>query len=257
MLSIMDTISVLRSRNGISKKGELSLTKEQIFKKIKKGIIVSCQALKHEPFYGSELMARMAIAASIGGAVGIRANTPQDIAAIRNAVDLPIIGLKKIKYPDSDAYITPTLKDVEEVINAGADIVAIDCTKSLKPGGKKNAEFIAEIRKNFDTIILADISTYQEGREAEELGVDMIATTLSGYTSYSPQIDTVDFDLIEKLAKDTSVPILAEGRIWRPEEAVKALNLGAYAVVIGTAITRPQEITKYFVEHVKENVLFS
>ncbi|NLO82513.1 MAG: N-acetylmannosamine-6-phosphate 2-epimerase [Clostridiales bacterium] len=222
------------------------MSKEEILKKIYKGVIVSCQALEHEPLYGAEIMARMAIAAKEGGAVGIRANYPQDIRAIRKEVDLPLIGIYKVQYADSEAYITPTLKEVEEVIKAGADIVAVDCTKRLKPANKTTEDFIREIRENFTTIIMADISTYEEGLMAEELGVDMISTTLSGYTPYSPQIEGPDFELVERLSKAVDVPVIAEGRIWTSQEAVKALELGAYAVVIGAAITRPQKITERF-----------
>jgi len=226
------------------------MTKESILKQIYKGVIVSCQALEDEPLYGAEIMAKMAIAAEMGGAVGIRANYPQDIRAIRKAVKLPIIGLYKVKYEDSPAYITPTIKEVEEVLKAGADVVAVDCTKSLKPGNKTTRDFIKEIKDNFNAIILADISTYEEGIEAQESGADMISTTLSGYTPYSPQQEEPDFKLVERLAKDAKVPVIAEGRIWEPREAVKALELGAYAVIIGTAITRPMEITKRFVQTV-------
>lgn len=235
------------------RQGENSMTKESILKKIYKQIIVSCQALECEPLYGAEIMAKMAIAAEMGGAVGIRANFPQDIRAIREVVQLPIIGLKKVNYADSAAYITPTLKEVKEVIESGADIIAVDCTRILKPGNKTSAEFIKEIKANFKTIILADISTYEEGVEAQEAGADMISTTLSGYTPYSPQLEGPDFDLIQRLAKDMTIPVIAEGRIWHPHEAVKALELGAYSVVIGTAITRPQEITKRFIRAVNKS----
>ena len=137
------------------------MSKEEILKKIYKGVIVSCQALEHEPLYGAEIMARMAIAAKEGGAVGIRANYPQDIRAIRKEVDLPLIGIYKVQYADSEAYITPTLKEVEEVIKAGADFVAVDCIKRLKPSNKTTEFFIREIRENFTTIIMAVISTYE------------------------------------------------------------------------------------------------
>lgn len=226
------------------------MTKEEILKQIYKGIIISCQALDDEPLHGSEIMAKMAIAARMGGAIAIRANSPQDIEAIRKAVDLPIIGLKKVSYPDSAAYITPTLKEVEEVVGSGADLVAMDCTKVAKPGNKTSRELIQRVKRDFDTILLADISTYEEGLEAQDAGADIISTTLSGYTPYSPQIEGPDFKLIEDLAKDADIPVIAEGRIWRPEEAVKALELGAHAVVVGTAITRPQEIAKRFIQTV-------
>jgi N-acylglucosamine-6-phosphate 2-epimerase len=227
-------------------------TKEGILKQFHKGVIVSCQALEHEPLHGSDIMAKMAIAAHMSGAVGIRSNSPQDIEAIRKSVDLPVIGLYKVNYEDSPAYITPTMKEVRAVVNAGADIVAVDCTKSLKPGNVTTRDFIKEIKENFNTMILADISTYEEAMEAQDAGADFISSTLSGYTPYSPQIEGPDFDLVEALVRDAAVPVFAEGRIWRPEEAVKALDLGAWAVIIGSAITRPQEITKKFVQAVEK-----
>lgn len=222
----------------------------EIFNKIYKGLIVSCQALEGEPLYGRDIMAKMAIAAKDGGAVGIRANYAQDIKAIKEVVDLPIIGLIKEQYGNSQAYITPTMKEVRKVVGAGADIVAIDGTQAIKPDGKSTNEFIKSIKQEFDIIVMADISTYEEGFNAVESGVDMVSTTLSGYTPYSPQIEGPDFELMERLAKDLSVPVIGEGRIWSPEEAVKALKLGVHAVVVGTAITRPQKITERFTKYV-------
>lgn len=221
-----------------------------ILKTIHKGLIVSCQALHDEPLYGSHIMAKMAIAARDGGAVGIRANYADDIKAIKEVVDLPLIGLVKRDYPDSDAYITPTMKEVEEVVNAGADIVAIDATDVPKPYGKTTEELISDIRDKFDIIILADVSTYEEAVKAEEAGAHMVSTTLSGYTPHSPQLEGPDFDLIEKAARDLDIPVIGEGRIWVPEEAKQALDLGAYAVVVGSAITRPREITRRFVSKI-------
>lgn len=222
-----------------------------IVKQLKGGLIVSCQALEDEPLYGSEIMAKMAYAAKLGGAVGIRANYAQDIKAIKEVVDLPVIGLIKRKYDGCPVYITPTIREVKDVVEAGADIVAIDATKSLKPDGKTTAEFIRDIRKTFDIVILADVSTYEEGMEAEKAGADMVSTTLSGYTPYSPKLEGPDFELVKRLAKDLRIPLIAEGRYWTPEEVVKALDLGAHAVVVGTAITRPKDITARFVRAIK------
>lgn len=224
---------------------------ENILKQIHKGLIVSCQALTDEPLYGSHIMAKMAIAAKKGGAVGIRANYADDIKAIKEVVDLPIIGLVKRDYPDSDAYITPTIKEVEEVVEAGADIVAVDATNIVKPGGVTTEKLIADIRRQFDIIILADISTLEEAIIAEKAGAHMISTTLSGYTPHSPQLEGPDFKLIEETVEKLNIPVLGEGRIWTPEEAKKALDLGAHAVVVGSAITRPMEITKRFVKGIQ------
>jgi len=228
------------------------MTRDQVLKKIYKGLIVSCQALESEPLYGSEIMAKMAIAAEKGGAVGIRANYSADIKAIKEAVDLPIIGLIKREYPGYEVYITPTLREVEEVVAAGAHIVAIDATDMSRPGNKSASEFIYEIKKKFDIMVMADVSTYEEGIRAQDAGADIVSTTMSGYTPYSPKSEGPDFELIRNLSSDLTVPLIGEGRIWEPKEAVKALELGAYAIVVGTAITRPMNITKRFTEAIAQ-----
>ncbi|MGF7396391.1 N-acetylmannosamine-6-phosphate 2-epimerase [Thermoanaerobacterium thermosaccharolyticum] len=225
---------------------------------IKNGLIVSCQALSDEPLHSPLIMAKMAKAAEMGGAVAIRANGFEDIKAIRREVKLPIIGLIKKNYEGYKPYITPTIEEVSAVVKAGADIVAIDATKLIKPGDISTKDLLREIKKLYPNIlVMADISTYNEGIEAENLGFDIVSTTLSGYTDYSPKIDGPDFELIEKLSKALKVPLIAEGRIWTPEEAIKALELGAYAVVVGTAITRPQEITKRFAESIRKAVKYA
>lgn len=214
---------------------------------IEKGLIVSCQALEEEPLHSSFIMSKMAFAAKQGGATGIRANSYQDIVEIKEAVDLPVIGIVKRVYEDSDIYITPTIEEIDELVNAGADIIALDATDRTRPNGKSLETFIKEIREKYeDLILMADISTYEEGIRAFELGFDIVSTTLSGYTPYSKKLDNPDFELLEKLVKAVSVPVIAEGRIWTPEEAKKALQIGAHAVVVGTAITRPREITRRF-----------
>lgn len=219
---------------------------------LKKGFIVSCQALEHEPLYGSDIMAAMAAAAESGGASAIRANTPQDIAAIKRKCKIPVIGLYKKHYPDSDVYITPTLLEAGEVIRAGADIVAIDCTSMPRPRNEKLDHVIAAIRKNFpNTLIMADISTFEEGVSAMKLGVDVVSTTMSGYTPQSPKQQTPDFELIGKLAALGQTPVFAEGRIWSIEDCLRCFDAGAHAVVIGTAITRPQEVVRRFVMSIK------
>ncbi|SMB99632.1 N-acylglucosamine-6-phosphate 2-epimerase [Thermanaeromonas toyohensis ToBE] len=224
-----------------------------ILRRLEKGLIVSCQAPVDDPLHSSFIMARIAKAAELGGAVAIRANGYEDILAIRKEVKLPIIGLIKKHYEGYKPYITPTIEEVDKVIKAGADIVAVDATKACKPGNITTAEFFTMIRQKYPkTLIMADISTYEEGIEAYYLGFNLISTTLSGYTDYSPQIDEPDFELIERLSKDVKVPLIAEGRIWTPEQAIKAFEKGAYAVVVGTAITRPQEITRRFVNYITE-----
>ncbi|MEQ2129733.1 N-acetylmannosamine-6-phosphate 2-epimerase [Caldanaerobacter subterraneus KAk] len=222
--------------------------------------MVSCQALEGEPLHSSFIMAKMAKAAEIGGAVAIRANgyedivaIKKDIVAIKKEVNLPVIGIVKRKYEGYVPYITPTMKEVEEVVSAGAEIIAVDGTRSIKPGGISTERFLKEIKNKYpEKIVMADISTFEEGIEATKMGFDLVSTTLSGYTDYSPDLDEPDYELIEKLAKAIKVPLIAEGRIWTPEQAVMALEKGAYAVVVGTAITRPHEITRRFVRCIRE-----
>lgn len=223
-----------------------------IIQQLENGLIVSCQALEGEPLHSPFIMTKMAKAAEMGGAVAIRANGYEDIIEIKKEVNLPVIGLIKKKYKGYAPYITPTMEEVDKVIEAGADIVAIDATKSYKPGNITTEQFLEMIRKKYPrAIVMADISTYEEGIEAYKAGFDLISTTLSGYTEYSPDLEEPDYELIERLAKEVKVPLIAEGRIWTPEQALKALEKGAYAVVVGTAITRPHEITRRFVNFIK------
>ncbi len=226
------------------------MTPTEIAARLRGGLIVSCQALPGEPLFGADIMARLAIAASAGGAVGIRANSPADIAAIRAACDLPLIGLSKVDVPSFDVYITPTLADAQAVASAGADVIALDATARPHPEGL-TADFIRRVRAETGLPVLADISTEDEALEAQDAGADFVSTTMSGYTSYSPQTGEPDLDLIRRLAPLLSVPLIAEGRIATPEQARAALDAGAWAVVVGGAITRPQQITERFLRAIK------
>ncbi|MEH7246794.1 N-acetylmannosamine-6-phosphate 2-epimerase [Neobacillus niacini] len=220
-----------------------------IINTFKGGLIVSCQALEAEPLFGSETMGKMALAAKKGGAVGIRANTGIDIIEIKKAVSLPIIGLVKQNYEDSEIYITPTIKEVDEVIRAGADIIAFDATNRIRPNGQTITDFVEAVKEKYpNQLLMGDISTLEEGIFAADLGVDMISTTLCGYTPYTSQYHSFNKDLLTNLVNETNIPIVAEGRIDTPELAAECIRLGAYAVVVGSAITRPQEITKRFVQ---------
>lgn len=220
---------------------------EHFVDKVHGGLIVSCQAQPHEPLHGSAIMARMALAAAQGGAVAIRANTPPDIAAIRSAVDLPIVGLFKVDLPGYDVYITPRLQDAQAVAEAGADVIAIDATQRLRPDFGTLAEYIAAIHTVTGLPVMADISTYAEGLAAAEAGADLVSTTMSGYTPYSPVQPGPDLDLVRRLAAKLTVPLVAEGRYHTPDQVTQALAAGATTVVVGGAITRPQEITHRFV----------
>jgi len=214
-------------------------------------LIVSCQALPDEPLFGSAHMAAMSRAAAEGGAAAIRANTPADISAIRQAVALPIIGLYKIDFPDSDIYITPDLASAQAVAEAGADIIAIDATARPRPGGVTLASLINYIH-DLGKLVLADISTLAEALEAERLGADFIATTMAGYTPDTAGLgEGPAFDLLAAVVAGVKKPVIAEGRIKTPAQARQALALGAHAVVVGGAITRPQHITRAFARAVQ------
>ena len=210
---------------------------------LKGKLIVSCQALPDEPLHSSFIMGRMALAAKQGGASGIRANTKEDIKEIQSQVDLPIIGIVKRDYDDSDIYITPTMKEIEELMEVKPEIIAMDATISKRPGGKTLDEFFKEVKAKYpDQLFMADCSTVEEALHADELGFDFIGTTMVGYTEQSKG------DKIEANAKHR---VIAEGNINTPEKARHVIELGAYSVVVGSIITRPQLITKSFVEEME------
>lgn len=224
----------------------------EILEKIKGGLIVSCQALAEEPLHSSYIMSRMAYAAYLGGAAGIRANTVEDITEIKKTVDLPIIGIIKQVYDDSDVYITPTLREVQKLYNCGVDIIAVDSTNRPRTKGVSFEEFFTEVRKQFpDQLFMADTSCFSEGKKARELGIDIVGTTMSGYTPYTKGTVLPDFALMERYVKELDCPVIAEGGIWTPEQLKKALDIGVHAAVVGTAITRPREITKRFADAIK------
>ncbi|MGH4120213.1 N-acetylmannosamine-6-phosphate 2-epimerase [Clostridium sp.] len=218
---------------------------------LKGQLIVSCQALVEEPLYGSDIMAKLAYAAETGGAAAIRANTIEDIIEIKKSVDLPIIGIIKKIYDDSEVYITPTIKEVRALHNIGVYIIATDFTNRTRPYGIDLLQFYKQIRDEFpDQIFMADISTYEEGIMAEKIGMDIISTTLSGYTNYSVNSDGPDLELVNRLSKKVNIPVICEGKIHYPKQAKIALDNGAYAVVVGGAITRPLEITERFIKEI-------
>lgn len=217
-------------------------------------LIVSCQALPDEPLHSDFIMARMAVAAKEGGAAGIRANSVVDIAAIRKAVDLPIIGIIKRDYEGADVYITATMKEVDELMTVRPNIIAIDATTSTRPNGESLKEFFQKVKEKYpDQLWMADCSTIDEMLTADQLGFDFIGTTLVGYTKQSQgdKIESNDFEIIRKALSKLSHPLIAEGNIDTPDKVRRVLELGAYSVVVGSAITRPQLITKKFVEATK------
>lgn len=217
---------------------------------IKNSLIVSCQALEDEPLHGSEVMVKMAEAAEVGGAEGIRANSPADIKAIRRKISLPLIGLWKTEINGYPVYITPTYKAAAAVLEAGADYVAIDCTARKRPESLE--DIFARLRKNYpDRGIVADISSLKDLEELGDLKPEFLSTTMSGYTAESRGRAKPDFKLIKELKKATDIKILAEGHYSSGQEAKRALKYGAFAVVIGSAITRPQLITDRIVSEMR------
>jgi N-acylglucosamine-6-phosphate 2-epimerase len=214
---------------------------------VKNQLIVSCQALPEEPLYGADIMVCMARAAQQGGARALRANTPVDIKAIKHEIDLPLIGIYKENIEGYNVYITPTIDHALAVAVAGAEIIAIDATNQPRPSGDLG-EFIKEIHEKTGCLVMADISTYEEGVEAEKLGADLVSTTLSGYTPYSQQLDGPDLELISKLSKTCTIPVIGEGKYHTPDQVIQALDRGATSVVVGGAISRPQQITNRFVK---------
>ncbi|WP_419955489.1 N-acetylmannosamine-6-phosphate 2-epimerase [Neobacillus niacini] len=221
------------------------------FTTIHKDLIVSCQALEHEPLHGSEIMAKMAQAAKEGGAKVIRSNSAVDVAAIKRQTGLPVIGLVKRDYPDSEIFITATLKEVKELLEVEADVIALDATYRKRPNGENLKDLVDYIHENSNALVMADIATIRDAEYALECGADMVSTTLSGYTDDSPKQDDPDFELVEQLSGRLPIPVIAEGRIQTPEQARKMLELGAWSIVVGGAISRPQLITKAFAEGIR------
>lgn len=218
---------------------------------LKGKLIVSCQALPHEPLHSSFIMGRMALAAKEGGACGIRANTCEDIKEIQNNVDLPVIGIVKRDYEDSEIYITPTMKEVDELMEVKPEIIAMDATLAKRPGGLTLDEFFYQVKEKYpEQLFMADCSTVEEALHADELGFDFIGTTMVGYTPQSKhlKIEANDFEILREIVAKVKHRVIAEGNINTPEKARRVIELGAFSVVVGSIITRPQLITKNFAE---------
>lgn len=224
---------------------------ENRIEQLKGKLIVSCQALPHEPLHSSFIMGRMALAAKEGGALGIRANTKEDIKEIQSQVDLPIIGIVKRDYEDSKVYITPTMKEIDELMEVKPEIIALDATGALRPGGLTLDDFFHQIKEKYpEQLLMADCSTVEEALHADELGFDFIGTTMVGYTEQSKndKIEANDFEIIKQIVAKAKNKVIAEGNINTPEKAKRVVELGVFSVVVGSIITRPQLITKSFAE---------
>ena len=223
---------------------------ESQFENLRSRLIVSCQVQHDDPIYSEEMPVKMAEAAQWAGAVGIRANSSEQIRAIREAVDLPIIGLYKIWQEGTDVFITPTLEAAKQVYEAGADIIALDCTDQMI-NGREAYHLLPEVKEALpEAIIFADVSTYEEAKRALELGADVIGPTLYGYTRQTKDIEQPDLREFARMCRDfgDQAYLIMEGHIYTPEDAIKCLYLGAHAVVVGSAITRPHLTAKRFVD---------
>lgn len=226
-----------------------------MLEKIKNGLVVSCQALENEPLHSSYIMSKMALAAAQGGAVGIRANSKEDIIAIKQEVSLPVVGIVKRDYPDSEVFITATKKEIDELAESGCEMIAMDATMRPRPNGEKLAELVAYTKENYPHVkLMADISTLEEALQAEQLGFDCVSTTLYGYTKETAghKLYDNDFEFVKTVVSQVKIPVIAEGNILTPEMARRVLEIGVYAVVVGGAITRPQLITERFVNEIKK-----
>lgn len=219
-----------------------------IIESIKNGLIVSCQARPGNPLRGPEHMAAMALAAEMGGAVAIRADGPKDIAAIKKLIHIPVIGIYKTEPSPDIPYITPDFKHAKAIADLGVEIIAIDATLRHRPNGVDVAELIKQIKKELNVLVMADIAIFEEGVAAAEAGADIVATTLSGYTTYSPFKEEPDLELVKRLKKAINVPIIAEGRYNSPKTLREGIDAGAHAVVIGKSITNITFSTERFIK---------
>ncbi len=226
--------------------------KKQILESLKGGLIVSCQVQHDDPIYTDNMVVKMAEAARWAGAVGIRANSPEQIKAIKEAVpELPMIGLWKVWHDDTDVFITPTMKEVKAIWEAGAEIIALDCTAQVTHEGTQAWNLIKEVKKEIpEAIIFADVSNLEEARRAVENGADIVAPTLYGYTKETSHIEGADYRMFAQMCRELKdeAYVMMEGHLYTPEDAMKCIFLGAHSVVVGSAITRPHLTAKRFVD---------
>lgn len=230
-----------------------------VIEKLEHGLVVSCQVVNKDarrqpgnPMWGPSVMAMLAKAAVLGGACGIRVNGPTNTKAVRNAVDVPVIGIYKLDLDGYDVHITPSLEAAREIVASGADIVALDATNRPHPDNLSGADLVQLVKRELDVPVMADVSTCEEGVAAARAGADIVATTLSGYTTYSPYTEGPDLELVRQLSDVVNAPVIAEGRISTPQEAAQAMGNGAYAVVVGAMIINPQRITERFIEALRK-----
>ncbi|MBQ9329330.1 MAG: N-acetylmannosamine-6-phosphate 2-epimerase [Solobacterium sp.] len=228
------------------------MRKRVLLERMKGGLIVSCQVQKDDPIYTDDMAVKMAEAARWAGAVGIRANSPEQIRAIKAAVpELPIIGLWKVWHEDTDVFITPTMEEVKGVYEAGAEIIALDCTSQITHEKTIAWDLLDQAKREYpDAIFFADVSNYAEARHAIDHGADIVAPTLYGYTRETADIEGPDLREFARMCRDfkNEAYVMMEGHLYTPEDAMKCIFLGAHAVVVGSAITRPHLTAKRFVD---------
>jgi N-acylglucosamine-6-phosphate 2-epimerase len=231
--------------------------REEIIEQLKNGLIVSCQAVPSEPHYMPGITVKMAECAKWAGAVGIRANTPEDVKAIREATGLPVIGIWKIDRGIKEVYLTPTIEAAKALWEAGAEIIACQCTPHIREDGKQAFEIINEIKEQIpEALIFADVRNAEDAKIAAEMGADFVAPTLQSFTDLKSLLDTrinlgTNFPLVASVVKaveGTNARVIMEGKVNTPEDAVQCLYIGAHAVVVGNAITRPHMAAKRFTD---------
>lgn len=223
---------------------------KSVIEGLKGGLIVSCQARPGNPLRGASHMAAMAKAAELGGAVGIRADGPEDIPLIKKATSLPVIGIYKTEPSPSIPYITPDFEHAKILAEFGVEIIAVDATLRTRPDGKTAAELIKRINDEIGIPVMADIATYEEGVSAAKAGAAIVATTLSGYTENTVFTKEPDLMLVRKLCDSVTVPVIAEGRYVTPADVIKGFEAGAHAIVVGKSITNVTFITKLFTDEI-------
>ena len=232
------------------------MTKEQLFEMMHGNLIISCQATPGEPLYDPErsVMPLMARAAKQAGAKMIRTSSARDIRGIKEETGLPVIGLIKREYPGYYGRITMTMTEVDECMDALADIVSIDCTDTPRADGLTPPEFLRQVKEKYpNIIIMADCATAEEAIAAYDAGADLVGTTLSGYTPQTAhKAGKPDVEMVKRLVKELPCPVIAEGNVHTPEAARMMLEAGAWSVVVGGAITRPFEIATRFMAAVKD-----
>lgn len=214
---------------------------------IKSRLIVSCQASSGDPLDDLNTLCRLARSVLLGGAGGLRAEGGERVAAFRSLTSLPIIGIVKTTDRNGEVYITPDFAAARSVSEAGADLIALDCTRRRLTEPEPWPGLIARIHSELSRVVCADIASLEDALAAQEAGADIVATTLRGYTSDTQSIRSVDWSFVERLISTIQVPVILEGHVTSPDEVRRALDLGVHAVVVGSAITRPQSITERFV----------